>query len=219
MAETITAKIQVRRGELDDLPVLDEGEFGYALDFHRLFIGNAPSIFTADGVSTRFNISDRALIPGQMTVLVDGVEQIVGVDYQTVDTDIVFAEPPVAGTEVKVSHNTEISIVNQRATREYRVLQNNIADADTGINWSLANYNTANIDYSLKSTDGSMAVGTLKIITNGTDVSITDLGGVIGYTGVVFGSRIADNRLHITYTNSTTNQANFFFNIQLWNTI
>ena len=219
MAETITAKIQVRRGDLDDLPVLGEGEFGYALDYHRLFIGNAPSKFVADGETSRFNISDRALIPGQMVALIDGVEQTVGVDFDTFDTDIVFLQAPPAGAEIVISHNTEVSIVNQRANRENRVLQANVTDADTGVNWSLANYNTADIDYSLKSTNGSMASGTLKIITNGVDISITDLGGVIGYTGVVFGGRIANNRLYLTYTNNTAQQANFFFNIQLWNTI
>ncbi len=219
MAETITAKIQVRRGDLDDLPVLGEGEFGYALDYHRLFIGNAPTIFKADGQTSRFNISDRALIPGQMVVLVDGVEQAVGVDFDTFDTDIVFLQAPGENAEIIINHNTEVSIINQRATREHRVLQANIADADTGINWSLANYNTADIDYSLKSTNGSMASGTLKIITNGTDISITDLGGVIGYTGIVFSGRIANNRLFLTYTNTSSQQANFFFNIQLWNTI
>lgn len=219
MAETITAKIQVRRGELDDLPVLDEGEFGYALDYHRLFIGNAPTRFVADGETTRFNISDRALIPGQMVALIDGVEQAVGVDFDTIDTDIVFVQAPPAGAEIVISHNTEISIVNQRANREHRVLQASTTDADTGINWSLANYNTADIDYSLKSTNGSMASGTLKIITNGVDISITDLGGVIGHTGIVFSGRITNNRLFLTYTNTSSHQANFFFNLQLWNTI
>ena len=56
MADTIIAKIQVRRGELDDLPVLDEGEFGYAVDYRRLFIGNTPLEFVTDGTTKNNNI-------------------------------------------------------------------------------------------------------------------------------------------------------------------
>jgi hypothetical protein len=219
MAEIITAKIQVRRGELLDLPVLDEGEFGYALDHHRLFIGNRPIEATADGQTKRFNISDRALIPGQLVVLVNDVEQAFTYNYTIEDTDVVFVTAPTTGSLIKISHNTELSIVNQRAVREIRELKDNCTDKKTGISWSLENYNTASIDYSLKSTSGSMAVGTLKMITDGTTLTVVDIGGTLGTTGITFDGKIENNRAHLIYTNATQNNANFSFNIQLWNTI
>ena len=221
MAETIIAKIQVRRGELEDLPALDEGEFGYALDYRRLFIGNAPLEFTADGVTTRFTIQGRSIVPGQTKVLVDENERTQYVEYNFDDTDIVFAEAPTAGSKVKVNFNTELSVVNEKATRDRIELAENATNQDTALNWSLANYNSASIEYSLRNTDSpsAMNIGTLKIITNGVDTSVVDLGGGVGNSGISFDARIADNRVYVTYTNTSVFRANLFYSIQLWNTI
>ena len=38
------SRIQIRRGLYQDLPILHEGELGYATDRKRLFIGNAKDI-------------------------------------------------------------------------------------------------------------------------------------------------------------------------------
>ena len=221
MAETITAKIQVRRGDLNDLPVLEEGEFGYALDYHRLFIGNSPIEFMADGNTTTFPISERALIPGQMSVIVNGTPLRYPSDYYVYDTDVIFTTAPQAGSIVVISHNTELSVVNQRVSREVIELSPNVTDLRMPINWNLSNYNTASIDYSMKSSNGNMAVGTLKIITDGSVVSIVDVGGTLGETGIILSGEVdqVNNRVHLTYTNSTNSTANFFYSIQLWNTI
>jgi hypothetical protein len=219
MAETIIAKIQVRRGELEDLPALDEGEFGYALDYRRLFIGNAPLEFTADGATNRFTIQGRSIVPGQTKVLVDGNERTQYVEYNFEDTDIVFAEAPTLGSLIKVNFNTELSVVNEKANRDRIELAALVTDQDTTLNWSLANYNSASIEYSLKTTAGAMNIGTLKIITNGVDISVVDLGGGFGYSGVSFDAKIEDNRVYVTYTNSSEFRANLFYSIQFWNTI
>lgn len=220
MAETIIATLQVRRGELDDLPVLNEGEFGYALDYNRLFIGNAPAIFTADGETTRFSIYSRSIIPGQLKVLVDGTEQSPGVDYSLQHTDIVFAEAPTAGQVITVGFNTELAVVNQRASLDSIFIDSNSVNKDLGISWNLANFNSASIEYSLRNTNNEMNIGTLKIITSGTVVSVVDIGGGIGSSQISFDGRIgSDNRLYVTYTNPTNYYANFFYNIELWNTI
>jgi hypothetical protein len=149
MAETIIAKIQVRRGELEDLPVLDEGEFGYALDYNRLFIGNTPLEFVADGVTTRFTLQTKSIVPGQTKVLVNDSEQTQYVEYNFEDTDIVFAEAPTGGSVIKVSFNTELSVVNAKANRDRIMLDAQKENCDS-INWNLLNYNSASIEYSLK---------------------------------------------------------------------
>jgi hypothetical protein len=232
MAETIIAKIQVRRGELDDLPVLDEGEFGYAVDHRRLFIGNTPLEFVTDGLSTRFTISDKSLIPGQMKILVDGVEEAPGINFNLDKTDIVWDTPPPAGVLVTITYNTELSVINNsiNPTMEMAQLQGNVTNRDTGLNWNIANGNSAILNYSIVNTAGDMHIGILKLITNANIlptpvnandiiVGVTDIGGGMGQAGITFDARIENNRVHLTYTNSTEYHANFYYNIQLWNTI
>jgi len=46
MAETIIAKLLVRQGSIQDLPMLAAGEFGLAQDEQRLFIGQTPKTGT-----------------------------------------------------------------------------------------------------------------------------------------------------------------------------
>lgn len=48
MSITQISKIQVRTGNYADLPVLSSGEFGYATDQERLFIGNPGSTLPSD---------------------------------------------------------------------------------------------------------------------------------------------------------------------------
>lgn len=220
MAETIIAKIQVRRGELEDLPALDEGELGYALDRHRLFIGNTPLEFTADGVTKRFTVQWRSIVPMQIKVSVNGVEATYA-EYHVEDTDIVFETAPAVDSVIRVNFNTEFGTVGEKAVRDRIELSEFATDQDTTLNWSLSNYNSASIEYSLKNTDNpsAMNIGTLKIITNGVDTSVVDLGGGIGNSGISFDARIEDNRVYVTYTNTSAFRANLFYSIQLWNTI
>ena len=71
MATTV-AKLQVRRGNQTDLPVLDEGEFGYASDTQRLFIGNAFETFTGTGVANQvLTLTAKTAKPDTLTVLAD----------------------------------------------------------------------------------------------------------------------------------------------------
>jgi hypothetical protein len=232
MAETIIAKIQVRRGDLDDLPVLDEGEFGYAVDYRRLFIGNTPLEFVTDGETTRFTISDKSLIPGQMKILVDGVEQAPGINFRLDGTDLVWDTAPPAGVLVTITYNTELSVINNtiNPTMEMTQLLNNVINRDTGLNWNIANGNSAILNYSIVNTAGDMHIGILKLITNANIlptpvnpddivVGVTDIGGGMGTSGITFDARIENNRVHLTYTNPTVHHANFYYNIQLWNTI
>ena len=52
----VVAQIKVRQGNLADLPILEPGEFGYALDRQRLYIGNNPTPSqTGDGSERVFS--------------------------------------------------------------------------------------------------------------------------------------------------------------------
>lgn len=205
---------------MEDLPVLDEGEFGYALDHRRLFIGNSPMTFTADGVSNRYTIQGKTIVPGQVKILLDGNEVEQYVVYNFEDSGIVFSEAPTEGTVITVGFNTELSVVNEKATRA-RIVLDSESVADTGISWSLANYNSASIEYSLKNSNGDMNIGTIKVITDGVDTSVIEMGGGIGESQIRFDARIdtVENKLYVTYENPLPFTANFLYSIQLWNTI
>ena len=55
---SVVAQIKVRQGNLADLPILQPGEFGYATDTSRLYIGNVPPTAQAgDGTTTIFTFN------------------------------------------------------------------------------------------------------------------------------------------------------------------
>lgn len=231
MAENITAKIQVRRGELEDLPILAEGELGYALDHRRLFVGNTPIIRIGNGTDYRFTIQDRPVITGQLSVNLNGArltnqfDQITTgqtPDYNIDGTDIVFATAPAAGTEIVITSNTEIVTQAYLMDMSYSPLYQNVLNPiNAGLNFNLSTYNTGFIEYSIKNTQGAMRLGTLKFIVNTTTgiVHVDDISTGIGYTDVVFGGKIENNRFFLTYINRDNSPLNFHYSIKLWNTI
>lgn len=386
MPTTTISKIQVRRGPLSDLPILDEGEFGYALDYHRLFIGNTPLTFTGNAQTKRYTIQDRTILPDQISVLVDNSEVNIGIEYSLEETDIVFANAPRAAeeivytvigrqpatfvgdgvtdsvvvqnysegnelvvisyknidppdhlrleavkvfastdpdpsyrnriqlsnatgvqvgqlfvvlggnlpelvngqdyyvrsvsgnfitisltedssspiktfnqtalglsyvrvggellqsgenytfdgsnltfldgsipqgsAEIKINFNTEVKIQNS-SDPHFRLPLAGLKSAatDTGLSFSLAEANTAQITYSLRTSDNILRVGTLDIISDGASSYIYDTSGSSANTGIVFSVGIASNRLYLRYTNSRNQSANFYYSVKLWNTI
>lgn len=383
MPTTTISKIQVRRGPLSDLPILDEGEFGYALDYHRLFIGNTPLTFTGNALTKRYTVQDRTILPNQISVLINNSEVNIGVEYSIDETDIVFASAPnaaeeivytvignnpsffvgngstnslivqgytegselvvvsyknydpinyvpldvvrvfgqgtafpnhiqlsstaglevgqlfivvlnpisglVAGqnyyirsingdkitisltedpntpivtfnqtltglararaggdllqltenytfngtnltfldgnvpegaAEIKISFNTEVKVQNSSDPHFRLPLSAEVfAVRDTGLSFSIPEANTALVDYSIRTSDEKLRVGTLQIITDGATGKIYDTGQAMSEDDIVFKLRIEANRLYLTYSNEGTASANFYYSIKLWNTI
>ena len=220
--ETITAKIQVRRGSLEDLPLLAEGEFGYAVDHRRLFIGNIPVTFIGDGVTTRYTIHDSTILPGQLAVTVEGSTFVPGVSYNANGTDIVFTTAPANDDVIVVSFNTEIKTLNAEKAFNYERLSLTPTDVDqdTGLSFYIGptGNNTASIEYSMKNGDGALSVGTMTIITDGVLAIVNDSGSSTRDNGVSFNTRIENDVLYLTYLNTSV-PANFYYSIKLWNTI
>jgi hypothetical protein len=221
--ETITAKIQVRRGSLDDLPLLAEGEFGYAVDYRRLFIGNTPVTFIGDGVTTRYTIRDTTILPGQLTVTVDGSTLVPGVYYNANGTDIVFTTAPVNDSEIIIHFNSEIKTLNAEKTVSYERLSLTPTDVDqdAGLSFYIGGdtgNNTASIEYSMKNGEGALSVGHMTIITDGALAIVNDSGSSTRDNGISFNTRIANDILYLTYINKSL-PANFYYSIKLWNTI
>ena len=82
MPEQRISQIQVRVGDLQDLPILATGEFGYAEYENRLFIGNPPvAVGTGNGTDVTFNVPALSsfLVPAssveKIVFYVDGTER------------------------------------------------------------------------------------------------------------------------------------------------
>lgn len=237
--ETVIAKIQLRRGDFDDLPVLDEAELGYATDAHRLFIGNKKFTFRGDGVTREFFLRDASIIPSQIRVSID--DEIVydtdvmaeglhasapgvtpeEINYiQTIEgSRILFARPPGNDSVITISCNSEIK-VNQQQQQKNVVHLDITSDiiTKTNISWNVLRYNTAKMTYSYKAGE-ELVVGEAFFITNGPGPnptikvknSATD--DFITFMGIV-----EDEQFYVTYINNTA-PANLFYSLELWNTI
>jgi hypothetical protein len=221
---TTISKIQVRRGPLGDLPILDEGEFGYALDYHRLFIGNTPITAIGDGIQTEFEIQDRTILPDQISVLVDDFEVNINVEYNVEGTKVVFANAPADQSVIKFNFNTEVKIQNSNDPHFRLPLENTTGSPykDTGLSVSMMTANTMLIDYSLRTSNNLMRAGTLQIvvwtdyINTGDELhpiwkyvvsckKIQDTAIKSQGDEVEFDIRVDEdtNRLYLTYTNET----------------
>ena len=218
MTDTLISRIQLRRGNFEDLPILKEGELGYAVDRKRLFIGNPSQIIVADD-SPYYNLDFKIARPGQIILTVDGIQKTAGVHYDVVGTRLTFPFPaPDTGSIIEVGVNNEIVVDKVDAMTETLPLLASVTDQFIGISFDVAVYNTAVIDYSLKDAFGNMQVGQIRAITNGTDVSVADTSNSIGGPAVAFSGEIVDNRFRLTYTNSSFDPGTFYYNMKLWYT-
>lgn len=126
---TTTAKITVRTGEMNDLPKgpagttagapkLAAGEFAYAVDTRRLFIGNdhTETVATGDGSTTEFNFNiDLDDIDARAYDIVisdaDGanpVTQTKGTDYSVNNEVVTFTTAPANTKKITLYYLTEI---------------------------------------------------------------------------------------------------------------
>ena len=116
MSETRISKIQVRRGNIVDLPLLDAGEFGYALDEQRLFIGNEiTEIGIGNGLQKTFALPNLSEYPAGLSAegyrdprfYVDG-QEISGVEIKGNTAE--FAVAPNTGVVVTAKWNSEVEM-------------------------------------------------------------------------------------------------------------
>lgn len=237
--ETVIAKIQLRRGDFDDLPVLSEAELGYATDYDRLFIGNKPVTFKGDGITREFNLRDAAIIPTQIRISID--DEIIydtdimneglhasgpGVSPEEVNfiqeiggSKILFARPPENDADITISYNSEI-LLNKQQQEKNTVLLDVTDDVvtKTNISWDVLLYNTAKMTYSYKAGE-ELVAGELFFITNGPGPNPTiKVKNTATDDLIFFTAFIEDQRFHVAYVNFTA-PANLFYSLELWNTI
>jgi len=109
--EQFISRIQVRRGLLQDLPLLEIGELAYATDQRRLFIGNPRQQFTADGNNANFTINQSLVRTSTIFfTLIDDVLQVPQYSFLPDRTVITFTTPPPQGSVVDIGYNSEIRL-------------------------------------------------------------------------------------------------------------
>jgi len=132
MADTRISKIKVRQGNFADLPLLDSGELGYALDDHRLFIGNSQvTIGTGNGVNDMFIIPTTISVNNVRGVFLDG-SQVNTSDYSVVGTTLTFSTPPGNGAVITAQFNSEVDMIRHATIPNVISLAANGNLANTG---------------------------------------------------------------------------------------
>jgi hypothetical protein len=219
MADTRISKIKVRQGNFADLPLLDSGELGYALDDHRLFIGNSQvTIGTGNGVNDTFIIPTTISVNNVRGVFLDG-SQVNASDYSVVGTTLTFSTPPGNGAVITAQFNSEVDMIRHATIPNVISLAANGNLANTGFAVDTSLYNVVIMDYTLESTNGVRA-GQLRF---GTDTSASTVMIDDNYTetstvDIVFNADISiTNTLKLQYTDNDNANATFKYTYQLWN--
>ena len=215
MADTRISKIKVRQGNFSDLPTLDPGEFGFAKDVRRLFIGNdTVSVGTGNGVLTQFTVPIGLTEPGVLRVFVNGTA-VNASDYTLVGTTLTFSSAPTGA--ITVGFNSEVDLGEQPVSEIQ--LAANATNSDTGFQVDTTQYDVIIMDYTLKSTNG-VRVGQIRFATD-TGASTTTIDDNYTEPGVVnvqFNVDIATaNTMKLQYTDYDNLISTFKYTYQTWN--
>lgn len=225
MAETRISRIQVRRGDIADLPILQEGEIGYALDEHRMFIGNRElAVGTGDGTSVTFDNPFIHDLPRTSESVADAVLYVDGVETNAVVTvdDITFTTPPALGADITLKVNTEIAMVNRVLRPGSKTLGASQATAaDSGFAFDATRYDTAFVNYTINAAT-KFRSGTLRILvdTVNNNVIVDDQysrSPAMQDIDVTF-SGVIDlyNNAQLQYTNNETVNVTLKYTFELW---
>ena len=239
----VVAQIKVRQGNLADLPILEPGEFGYALDRQRLYIGNNPTPSQAgDGSTVAFTFplidtdgdgtTDNNTVlqfGNKMTfaVYVDDVLQDPATAYTANDSTITFITAPATGAVILVKYNTEVITSSPDSDSRFAPNSKTLTASATATNAGIAIdgtvYDYVDIEYILKNTNGRRK-GTLSISIDASgSTSILDDTYVtsVDPTGTdldnVFSGVVAVNIFNLQYT--ATNDAELSYVITNWKSV
>lgn len=215
MADTRISKIKVRQGDFTDLPILDPGEFGYAKDERRLFIGNdTVNVGTGNGVLTNFTVPIGLTEPTILRVFVDGVA-VNASDYTVNGTTLTFSTAPTGVITVKF--NSEIG-VNKIVPDDVQ-LAANATSADTGFQVDTTQSNIVIMDYTLESTNG-VRVGQIRMATDisASTTTIDDIYTETATVNVQFNADISTaNTMKLQYTDHDNLISKFKYTYKTWN--
>ena len=237
------AQMKVRQGNLADLPVLQPGEFGYALDQQRLYIGNTPVSQAGDGTTTLFTFptvdtDNDGTTDNNVTLsfgsrvayavyIDDGTTETLqqtGTDYTASDSSITFTTAPGATETVKVYYNTEVMTSSPSSGSVIDSDGATLAASGTATNAGIAvdgnNFNYVDIDYLLTNTNGNRK-GTISVYIDATgntstlqDTYQTSVNPTSTDLDNVFSGVVAAGVFNLQYT--ATNNADMSYVLTNW---
>jgi hypothetical protein len=144
-----------------------------------------------DGVTTNYFIGDVIKIDAdtQLTVSVDGDEQILGADYTVVNsfTMVVFTTPPAEGNAVEIIR-TSRKILDYQAT--YDVSQSATSGSGTGAKFTVV-YQRNEVG------QPAAGKGLVSVTTPGTNYTVSD---TITLSAASFGGDVANGNITLTVT-------------------
>ena len=221
--EQFISRIQVRRGLLQDLPLLEIGELAYATDQRRLFIGNPRQQFTADGNNANFTINQSLVRTSTIFfTLIDDVLQVPQYSFLPDRTVITFTTPPPQGSVVDIGYNSEIRLYDGFQGTDLLTLTANQTNWTPSVVAIETNYaNTGIIDYSVSSSQG-LAVGTLTFITDGVNIEWSDSSHNTSQTDPVkLRLQLTNNGqfIELQYINADAQQARVYYSSRVWKTV
>jgi hypothetical protein len=158
---------QQRGGNLADLPILLAGEFGYALDAKRLFIGNTTASLNGDGATVAFSFGvDLDHAAGESYKLyVDDALQTESVHYTKSNLVYTFTTAPASGTgNIELKYNSEVYLFEPDVGLDVPGLVSiSSASGTLPIAFDGDRYDNADIRYSLRNAVGHIRKGVLSI--------------------------------------------------------
>ena len=226
MADTRISKIQIRRGNIADLPILAPGEFGYATDTQRLFLGNEEyTVGTGNAAQTVFQVPtgvDYPLTSSNITnpaLYLDNT-LINAASYTVAGTTITFSSPPAAGT-ITMKFNSELATVNDTVRPgNLQLAASASAGTATGFGFDTSIYDTAFIDYSIKLSGGTgYRIGQLRLLIDssaGTVYIDDQYNTLTANVDVTFAGNINGSDFSLTYTNNETSTATLYYTFKFW---
>lgn len=246
---TITARLIARTGLEIDLPMspgnyLQPGEFAYATDTGRTFVGNQPLPRIGDGVQATFSFNQIDLESAQGTFRIwlfadefdtVGAEQLNNTHYALSNETVTFLTPPAVGEIVRLYHNTELLVSKpdrQYGHAEQRVLMPLPGTESTGIevavslpdpdNNLVTLFDTINIDYVLTAEGGERRNGILRIAVDADTSTYTmddnyTTNSVGSAMDITFSCVISGNYLTLMYDDATLT-TNMSYVVRNWNT-
>lgn len=221
--EQFISRIQVRRGLLEDLPLLEPGELAYATDQRRLFIGNPRQSFTANGESANFTINQSLVRTSTIFFsLIDDVLQIPQYSFLPDRTVITFTTPPPNGSIVTIGYNSEIRLYDGFQGTDLIYLEPGRTNwTSTVVNLEVDYANTGVFEYSIKSSQG-MVIGDLKFITDGVQLDYSDTNqNTSEIEPVKLRLQLTNSGqfLELQYINASAEPARLYYSTRVWKTI
>ena len=219
MADTRITKIQVRQGNIAELPMLNTGEFGYATDVNRLFIGNSIyTVGTGNGAQVVFPIPNGNVL--NPSFYIDDV-QANGTTYTVAGNLVTFSTPPATGELITMRYNTEVTLSGDNMTpNSAELAASAAAGTTTNFGFDTAVYNTAFIDYSVRLSGGTgFRIGQLRIVIDNVAETyyIDDQFNYLTQDAdITFDGDITNGVFSLTYENNETSTATLYYTYKLW---